>query len=497
MQPKIEPVEEKPVVGKIRTLCGELDQNGIVYCHWKSNAALERSTSGENDLDLLISRSHIPKFTAILYRLGFRQACEPTGHQLPGVLDYYGYDEDVDRLIHVHVHCQLILGHDATKNYHIPIEEAYLSSSTKDGLFMVPSPEYELIILVIRLILKHCTWDTILLGQRKLTQSERFELDYLINRASETQLQSILEAQFKFLDLELWKACLNILVSTTPVWEQAWLGQKLLKCLAPFARRPQMVDAVLKIWRRFAWPFERRILHKDQRKQFNNGGLMVAIIGGDGAGKTTIVETTQQWLADDFEIHRFHMGKPKWSKLTILIRGLIKIGRSLGFYPFMKAEIQYTHDTASLVFPGYPWLIREICTARDRYLTYVRAQRIATNGGVVILDRFPISQIQFMDGPQVAWMTTALPSSRLLKFLIHLEESYYQKMMMPDLLILLRVDPEIAVNRKTDEDQYSVRARSTEIWELDWSQTPAHVIDASRTKQEVINTVKKLIWERL
>jgi hypothetical protein len=41
--------------------------------------------------------------------------------QLPGVLDYYGYDWEAQRFVHVHAHYQLILGHGATKNYHIPI----------------------------------------------------------------------------------------------------------------------------------------------------------------------------------------------------------------------------------------------------------------------------------------------------------------------------------------------------------------------------------------
>ncbi len=38
-------------------LCQALAEEGISYCHWKSNNALDRSASGDNDLDLLVSRT--------------------------------------------------------------------------------------------------------------------------------------------------------------------------------------------------------------------------------------------------------------------------------------------------------------------------------------------------------------------------------------------------------------------------------------------------------
>jgi thymidylate kinase len=169
----------------------------------------------------------------------------------------------------------------------------------------------------------------------------------------------------------------------------------------------------------------------------------------------------------------------------------------LGLYPFMRAEIQFTKEKDAILFPGYPHLIREVCTARDRCLTYTRARRAATNGSLVILDRFPLSQIQFMDGPQVDWLTGSIPSNRFIRFLSRLEKGYYQKILLPDVLVVLRVDPETAVRRKTDETEESVRPRSKEIWDLDWSQMPAVVIDANHSKEEVLSEVKWLIWSRL
>jgi thymidylate kinase len=224
---------------------------------------------------------------------------------------------------------------------------------------------------------------------------------------------------------------------------------------------------------------------------------MIAIVGGDGAGKSTAVDELYAWLAKEFDTIQVHMGKPPWSWTTITVRSILKIGTMLGLYPFARSPIKYTLDTSGLEFPGYPWLLREVCAARDRYRAYIKARRFASNGGLAICDRFPLPQIKLMDGPQVARMTHDRQRSRLVKFLVGLEERYYRQMIEPELLAVLRVDPETAVQRKTDEDAVSVRARSTEIWELDWRQTAAHVIDASKPKADVLSELKALVWAGL
>jgi thymidylate kinase len=193
------------------------------------------------------------------------------------------------------------------------------------------------------------------------------------------------------------------------------------------------------------------------------------------------------------------MGKPTWSWTTILVRGVLKIGRSLGLYPFMRAPFQYAKDGNSVLFPGYPWCIRELFTARDRYLTYVKARRFADNGGMVICDRFPLPQAKFMDvdGPQLKWGTNNYPINWFIQFLIKQEEKYYKSILFPELLILLRINPETAVQRKIDEDAVTVRARNEGIWKSDWHNVPAHVIDASQSKAEVLSKIKGLVWSQL
>src|SRR5690242_18918744 len=103
--------ENVQVLSLVGKLCEALQTQRIDYCHWKSNDVIERSANGQNDLDLLISRADATRFTEILARLGFKQVKAPLEKQMPAVLDYYGYDLDADKFVHVHAHYQLIMGH--------------------------------------------------------------------------------------------------------------------------------------------------------------------------------------------------------------------------------------------------------------------------------------------------------------------------------------------------------------------------------------------------
>ena len=487
-------VSRLPVLSLVYELCQMLKTEGIVYCHWKSNDALDRSATGENDLDLLVDRSSAQRFTEILWHCGFKEARLPSERQIPSILDYFGYDAGSDRLVHVHVHYQLVLGHDATKNYHLPIEKPFLGSSVQRELFRVPAPEFEFVVFVIRMALKHSTWSAILGRYTGLSSGERHELADLNAQVKNARVRRVLVEHLPFLDAAVFEGYLRSLQPGCSTLARIKAGRRLQNSLRVCARRPPIADEWLQLWRYLLWGIQRRILKQTARRRLVSGGVLIAIVGGDGAGKSTAVDAVYAWLSKHFQVRKVHMGKPPWSLTTVIVRGLLKIGTMLGLYPFSKRD-ELDLDTA--IFPGYPTLIRSVCTARDRCLTYAKARRSASNGELVLCDRFSLPGIMAMDGPSIGRMTGNLKSKRFIKVLIRLEEKYYRQIMLPDVLTVLRVDPEEAVQRKTDESAASVRARTTQVWTLNWEETPAYVIDASQSKAKVQSEMRALIWSRL
>ena len=493
----------------ILKLCTALRDEGINYCHWKSNNALDRSANGENDIDLLISRSDAGRFSELLYRFGFKQAKAPPDKQMPGVLDYYGYDKEADKWVHVHAHYQLIMGDDMTKNFRFAIEEPYLESVVWDGIFKVPVVEFEFVVFVIRMVLKHSTWDTILGRQAQLKTSEKKELAYLQSNINQERVYAILKDHLPYISRALFKNCVKALQPGSSIAGRIKTGQELQTRLRANAYYPIPTDTFLKLWRRALLMVRRRLFKSSSKYSLQIGGAMIAVVGGDGAGKSTAIDAVHTWLSKNFEAKKIHMGRPAWSWVTIAIRSILKVGQILRLYP-LEASFDDTLEQRSLVSPGYPYLIREVCRARDRYWTYIKARHFAAKGKLVILDRFPLPEIQIMDGaqagqfirqlndgPRAKQFLTPRPNSWLAKKLVHLEESYYDQIVLPEILTVLKVNPAIAVQRKTTEDPASVEKRSTEIWKLNWENTKAYVIDASKSKNEVASELKTLIWSRL
>ncbi len=493
----------------VEELCGQLDSAGISYCHWKSNEAIDRSASGENDLDLLISRSDITNFTEILSRLGFKQAKGPTEKQMSGVHDFFGFDAEADRIVHVHAHYQMVLGHDMTKNYRLPIEKAYIRSAAQAGLFKIPAVEYEYIVFIIRMVLKHSTWDTVLGGEGKLNSAERQELAYLLDKIDPRQVANILQEHLPYLSVEFLDECLQAITTTESIRKRIKIGARLHKHLRSNTRHSYLKDIHLKFWRRIKIALRRRILNKSPKHRLGGGGILIAVVGGDGAGKSTVVDGLNAWLSRYFGTTQVHMGKPDWSTTTVLVRGLLYFASLARLVPRASSARNALQQKA-LISPGYPWLVREICRSRDRFRTYVRARRYAADGGIVLLDRYPVPQLKFMDGPlsgifleQLATSPRAneflspKKESRLASAILKQEARYYNYMAPPDLLFVLRVEPDTAVMRKTDEDPATVRERSTEFFALDWQGTRAHVIDAGQEKEAVLAEIKSIIWSAL
>ena len=486
VQPGADAREEPVVLDLVRDLCLSLRDARVAYCHWKSNEALDRSWAGLNDLDLLVARTDRARFLAVLARLGFKEARLPPAREVPAVAHYYGLDRATGRLVHVHAHFRLVLGDDTTKNFWLPIETAYLASRTRDDLLPVPAPEHELAVLVLRLVLKHATWDARLQRRGALSASEQRELSWLLGRTDWQRVEEVVAANLPFL-VGVWPACRRAIEPGCPQLARILAADRLTRALASCARRPRGQDTALRVSRRLVWALRGRVVRRPVPKRLPGGGALVAVVGGDGAGKSTAVAGLVDWLSGSLEVQHVHLGRPPKSLTTVLLTGGLALARRSGAVPGLTTA-RPGSSTARLLGQG--------CTARDRRRSYTRARRVAARGGVVISDRFPLRELPSMDGPRSVGFREHPALGRLGRALVAYESRQYGVFTRPDVLAVLRVDPEVAVRRKSDEDSAYVRRRSTEVWNATWDRDVV-VIDAARPAAEVLADLRAAVWERL
>lgn len=474
-------------------LCHELWTSGVRYCHWKSNDMLVRSVRGENDLDLLIHRRDAQRFARVLTRLGFRHAVAPGGREHPGVSHHYALDPTSGRFVHIHAHFMLVLGDDTTKNYRLPIERAYLASTRYADVLPTPAPEFELAVFVVRMMLKHATWDAYAVGNGALGSNERRELTWLVQHADLDSTRRVVAEHIAGLGIELWDQCLTDLLTggTTP--GRLVLGRRVLRALRPHGRRPWPADLTLRVVRRGTWGGRHYVLRKPVRKRLARTGATVAIVGGDGAGKSTAVAGVADWLGGPLLVRQTHLGKPRPSLTTLLVKGPMYVARSAGMLPGTNAVVDPRTATLS-DFPGNAWALWHLLTARDRLREYHALRRVADRGGIVVSDRWPLPQITLMDGPRTTWLLRQDGVGRVTRALASREAALYRQIAPPDVLVVLRIDPEIAVARRSDEESGYVRARNTEVRDADWTGTGAVVVDASMPAEQVLAEVRQAIW---
>jgi thymidylate kinase len=486
-----------PPLALVEDLCGRLAAAGVLYCHWKSNDMLHRSASGENDLDLLVERRDLPAFLGVLAACGFKQARpRRRGRQVPGVVHYYGLDASTGTFVHVDAQAQLILGDDTTKNVRLPIEAAYLASSRQEALFRVPAPEFELAVLVLRLALKHATWDAAAFGLGGLNTAERRELGYLSARVSSDALRRVVEQHLSQIGWRAWSRHHRALLDGAPLRVRLSTGREVVAATADLARRRPAVDTALRCARRAEWGLRHYALGERNTKRPVAGGMVIAVVGGDGAGKSTLVQGLVHWLNGPFDARVVHMGKPPRGPVQLAVKGGIAAARGAGLIRDWLPNYP-TPDEHGDRFPGHAWLLWQLVTARDRRRQHRRVRRLAGRGSLVVSDRFPLEQVTLMDGPRTGWVPLG-QASRPARRMVAAELAAYGAITSPDLLLVLRVDPDTAVSRKRGVDPADfVRPRSAEVFGADWAATGAVVLDAGQPSEAVLARARAAVWTAL
>ncbi|HEY6853473.1 MAG TPA: hypothetical protein VI139_04445 [Gemmatimonadales bacterium] len=457
----------------------------VACLQWKGNTKQARWMSGEGDIDLLVDPTAQARFGAVLDGLGFKRATTPYASRLPAVESFFGHDATMPHLIHVHAHYRLVLGRADDTVFRLPIEETVLDSARQGAVFRVPRPELEVVTFALRLAARF-SLRNVMRGDPSWLKSVQPELDSLLARSDQDALDAIVTRHIRCVTPAFLQECIASLRPGYSRWQRLRLARQLRRSLVPHARRAPVTATLQRLWRRVKGLAGLRPAHTGS-KQFSHGGSVIALAGGDGAGKTTCTRILADWLGAEFQIMTAHLGRPPRSALTLVVGGILKLARWVRVTPQDDAE----------GFPGLLQCARDVCTARDRYRLYAKARRFAASGGIALCERHPFPGNYLLAGPRLEPYAAQLEASAVGRRLLATERRYYRDILPPDVAIVLRVDPETAVRRKTTEPADYVRERNRWMWEQDWTGTGAHVLDAGRPLDDVVADLKTLVWTSL
>ncbi len=486
-----------------------LEGLGIRYCHWKSNLRLDLSLQGETDLDILVAEKQQGPFRRFLESHRILHVHAPVGKRYPGLEDYIGFDRQSGRLFHLHVHFRLVLGEQFVKNYHLPLEEVFLGSAIQKHLVRIPSPEWELIILAIRALLKYRDRDALkdIFNIRfpGIPEHIRKELVELSAQAASGSLQGA----FAKSPVRLPEEAITEFVRTVKTLPRGE-GAQFLRLRGQVRRglkryqRSSRPSAFLVYWWE-TWKRRNRFRWSPAPKMTLPGsGRMVAVTGADGSGKTSHTVDLENWLGEKFQVARLYMGSKQPSTAS---RALY-----MAFRAFRKATRDVCRRFGEQAPPAR--LLRtlrqamrfshEISIGLDRQRRYRMAEKLVRRGHLVVFDRFPLDGL--LDGPQVdAYAQEAVEGSgRLALFFSRWEQRIYARMQPPTDMIWLDVSPQIAAERKPDHERETIQRKirllnSIYTDEIECKNRFQRIwrTDADRPYAEVSLELKRSLWQIL
>jgi|TARA_R110002072_G_scaffold250730_2_gene409453 thymidylate kinase len=230
---------------------------------------------------------------------------------------------------------------------------------------------------------------------------------------------------------------------------------------------------------------------------------LIAIVGCDGSGKSTVSEELLLWMKGYGPAAAAHLGKQQGNAGRSLAN-LPLIGKLLGRFIERKVSTVHTLRSGNKAPHVLPALVMYAFTLK-RMRRFRRMLVLRHQGFMVIADRYP--QLDFpdaFDGPDLS--VTAREGSQFVHRLAQREQASFEWMTSyrPDLVLRLNVDLDTAHARKPDHRREALQRKieitpqltfgGTTIAEIDASQPLAMVLAAA--KQAVAHALSERGYER-
>jgi O-antigen/teichoic acid export membrane protein/thymidylate kinase len=489
----------------VQTLLEALHHQNILYCHWKSNEHLDASMTGDTDLDVLFHHEQKEQLEALLAKLGFKNFKSIKEKQYKDIEDYIALDDASGKVIHLHAHFKMTMGETYLKGYQLNIEKEILSTRVYDETFGIyrSDPAIELILLYIREALKIRNRDILMMGLlNKIHYSENVLKEYrwLKARTTPVQIEAFLAAMFKEYAAMLLimnggftkKQLLKLSFLVRKEFEQDRLYSPLTASLVRWYR-----EITVKVSRKTAQLLNRPIISQRINPR---GGMVIAVIGADGSGKSTVTANLRDTFQKKLDVYRIYYGrgdgKISWPRKALInLKGV--------FHQAPRKSV--TGRKIALTTPRKKGALAEVyrcinalIVANEKRRNLQLMQEAKQKGMLIICDRYPQNQIMgFNDGPLLHHLASS--KNPIFRMMSRIESNIYAKAdnTPPDVIFKLIAEAKVVEARKPGETLLeTLEAKISGFKSLQFKDTCKVItVDATQPLAQVLSTVKKEIWQ--
>ena len=350
---------------------------------------IDAAFRGETDLDVYIPSVNVDEIVKILADAGWKRFLAQV--EFEGISHWFYYDDNSFRFYHLHIYHVMRTGPTYSKHFLI---EGFDSLNPKYQLInglRVFDKETNLKIHRTRLILKKHSLLAKLFVKREVGKHKKEET-FVSNLSSNN-----LKVDDSIFTHKIYKKFGYFLIVKNIIY--------------------RMISKILR-----------------KRKKLPRG-ICVAVIGTDGAGKTTLVKESARILSNNLTVYNISFGRPSFSVLTAplwIARIFINAIKPIK----TKAQINSRKSETSLLRAIY-----HICIALERLYVCRRINLRRSKGCCVIVDRCPSMQIGQMDAPKI------IHRGGFIKYLAKLEIYIYRHMSIFDLAIKVEVELKNVIER--------------------------------------------------
>lgn len=471
------------------------DRN-VAYCSWKGNDHIAQCLSGVGDIDVLVSQNSRLLCYSILQELNFLQCKSQFGYAIPNVEDWLGFDKLSGKMIHIHLHFSMVAGIAGLMEYDLPWNATVLETRLlhqETGVYVI-RPELELITRYALISLSAKTLSIIRYRFNGYQLPEKYlkEINYLKSLC----------------DLALFRRYVNDLISYKPnrfvdlVYKRNLTFNDFseLRCIckksSKKASRYSFLSKHIKIICNFIAMKCRLAIKKmspygiiTRKTPMLSRPPIIAFMGQDGAGKSTVVKDIQKWLSWKLEVSQFYLGSGDH------------------YNPWEKKLANHLHGScnpiAKLIRKWLPFRYLSKL-GKNVYETIAKANRYAAKGGIVLFDRYPqIEYVGINDGPKIRAIIMQHAKNGLTRAIANLyaskEEKYLQKAVAysPDIVIKLMLSPEESIRRKPHENYEMVKKKHEIIKSLKFKKAKVYIVDATQNYENELIEIKNIIWNNI